>query len=66
VVRVDVRPDFGWLRFVIAHFVPGIRAWFHPADSWRFVGGQFTRFYQGPKIILALVPKATQQSGEKR
>ena len=26
-------------------------------DDWRFVGGQFTRFYKGPEIILARAPK---------
>ena len=59
-VRVDIKPDFGWLNFFIASFVPEIRAWFSPSDDWRFVGGQFTRFYKGPEIILALVPKTGQ------
>jgi len=57
VVRVDIKPDFGWLNFVAALFVPEIHAWFSPSDDWRFVGGKFTRFYKGPEIILALVPK---------
>ena len=56
-VRVDIKPDFGWLNFVAALFVPEIRAWFSPSDDWRFIGGQFTRFYKRPEIILALVPK---------
>jgi hypothetical protein len=57
VVRVDIKPDFGWLNFVAALFLPEIHAWFSPSDDWRFVGGKFTRFYKGPEIILALVPK---------
>ena len=57
VVRVDIKPDFGWLNFVAALFVPEIRAWFDPSDDWRFVGGNVTRFYKGPEIILALVAK---------
>lgn len=57
VVRVDIKPDFGWLNLLIAPFVPEIRAWFIPTDDWRFVGGQFTRFYKGPQILLVLVPK---------
>jgi hypothetical protein len=57
VVRVDIKPDFGWLNFVVALFVPEIRAWFSPSDDWRFVGGNFTRFYKGPEILLALVAK---------
>jgi hypothetical protein len=61
VVRVDVKPDFGWLSFVTALMVPAIHAYFSPSDHWRFVGGKFTRFYKGPEIILALVPKTGQK-----
>jgi len=60
VVRVDIKPDFGWLNVVAALFVPEIRAWFSPSDDWRFVGGNFTRFYKGPMIILALVHNGTK------
>jgi hypothetical protein len=60
VVRVDVKPEFGWLNFVAALMVPAIHAYFSPSDDWRFVGGKFTRFYKGPEIILALVPKTGQ------
>jgi hypothetical protein len=56
-VRVDVKPDFGWLNFVAKLFVPEIHAWFSPSDDWRFVGGKFTQFYKGPEVVLALVPK---------
>jgi len=67
VVQVDVKPDFGWLNLVVAPFVPEIRVWFSPSDDWRFVGGQFTRFYKGPEIILALVPKtAHKETGANR
>jgi hypothetical protein len=57
VVRVDIKPDFGWLNLVAALLVPQIHAWFSPSDGWRFVGGKFTRFYKGPEIVLALVSK---------
>jgi hypothetical protein len=53
VVRADIKPDFGWLDFLIAPFVPEMHAWFNPTDHFHFVGGQFTRFYKGPQIILA-------------
>ncbi len=58
--RVDIKPDFGWLNFVAALFVPEIRAWFSLSDDSRFVGGKFTQFYKGFEIILALVPKTGQ------
>ena len=57
VIQVDIKPDFGWLNFVAEFFVPEIRAWFSPSDDWRFIGGKFTRFYKGPEVVLALVPK---------
>jgi hypothetical protein len=62
VVRVDIKPDFGWLNFIAAPFVPEIRAWFSPSDDWRFVGGDFTRYYKGPEIILVLIPKPAQKA----
>jgi hypothetical protein len=51
-IRVDIKPDFGWLSYVIAPFVPEMHAWFAQADSFSFVGAQFSRFYKGPEIIL--------------
>jgi hypothetical protein len=55
-LQVDIRPDFGWLNFVVAPFVPKIHAWFDPSGAWQFIGGEFTRYYKGPQIILARVP----------
>jgi hypothetical protein len=64
-VRVDIKPDFGWLNFILALFVPEIHAWFSPSQDWRFVGGKFTRFYKGPEIILALMSKIVKRDGDK-
>jgi hypothetical protein len=64
VIRVDVKPDFGWLNLILSIFVPEIRAWFSPSMDWRFVGGRFTRYYGGPEIILVLIPKAEQKNGD--
>lgn len=60
VVQVDIEPDFGLLNLIARLFVPKIRAWFSPFNNWRFVGGQFTRFYKGPEIILAITPNTGQ------
>jgi hypothetical protein len=57
-LQMDISPDFGWLNFVVAPFVPKIHAWFDPSGAWQFVGGEFTRYYKGPQIILARVPTA--------
>ena len=55
VVRVDIKPDFGWVSFVAAIFV---RTWFSLSQGWRLVGAKFTWFYKGPEIaLLAAVPK---------
>jgi hypothetical protein len=58
-IRADIKPDFGWLSYVIAPFVPEMHAWFARADSFSFVGAQFSRFYKGPEIILARAPVRT-------
>jgi hypothetical protein len=55
-IQVNVKPDFGWLNLIVAPFVPEIHAWFDPSWNSHFVGGEFTRFYKGPQIILARVP----------
>jgi hypothetical protein len=51
-LRVEVRPDFGWINIIIAPFVPKLHAWFDPAKEWAFVGDEAARYYQGTKIML--------------
>jgi hypothetical protein len=51
-LRVEVRPDFGWLNVIIAGFVPKLHAWFDPNDEWAFVGDEAARYYKGPPIML--------------
>jgi hypothetical protein len=51
-VEVDVKPDFGWLDVVVAPFLPQLRAWFDPSTNWALAGGEFSRFFRGPRIIL--------------
>ena len=52
-VRTNIKPDFGWLDYLIAPFVPVMHAWFSPSDDFHFVGAEFSRFYKGPQVILA-------------
>lgn len=54
--QVDIKPDLGWFNLVLAPFVPTIKAWFSPSDKWAFVGGDFQRYFKGPKVILARIP----------
>jgi hypothetical protein len=51
VVEVDVQPDLGWLNPVVAPFLPELRAWFDP-NNWTLVGGEFSRYFLGPRILL--------------
>jgi hypothetical protein len=51
-MRVEVRPEFGWLNVFVASFVPKLHAWFDPNDGWAFVGDEAARWYKGPKIML--------------
>jgi hypothetical protein len=51
-VEVDIKPDLGWLDLVVAPFLPQLRAWFDPSDNWTLAGGEFSRYFQGPRIML--------------
>ncbi len=51
-LRVEVRPDFGWLNIIIAAFVPKLHAWFDPGDGWAFVGDESARYYKSTRIML--------------
>ena len=51
-LRVEVKPDFGWLNLLIAAFVPRLHAWFDPGADWAFVGDEAARYYKGSKIML--------------
>lgn len=51
-IRVEVRPDFGWLNLIVAALVPKLHAWFDPNDGFAFVGDEATRYYKGPPMML--------------
>ena len=51
-LRVEVRPDFGWLNVFASAFVPKLHAWFDPNDGLAFVGDEAARYYKGPRIML--------------
>ncbi|MGB8413752.1 MAG: hypothetical protein WCE23_13100 [Candidatus Binatus sp.] len=51
-IRVEVRPDFGWLNVIVAPLAPKIHAWFDPKDGFTFLGDDATRYYKGPRIML--------------
>ena len=56
-IRLDLRPDLGaGLNFLIAPFLPRTEAWFDPHHNWKYVGGEFNRYFGGPHVLQALVP----------
>ena len=56
-IRLDLRPDLGaGLNILIAPFLPRTEAWFDPQDNWKYVGGEFNRYFGGPHVLQALVP----------
>ena len=52
VLRVEVRPDFGWLNVLVAAFVPKLHLWFDPGNGWAFVGDEAARYYKSTRIML--------------
>lgn len=63
-VEVDIKPDLGWFDTVIAPFLPQLRAWFDPSDNWTLAGGEFARYFRGPRIML--VREITAESRASR
>jgi hypothetical protein len=51
-VRVDIKPDVGWLDILVAPFLPKIRLWFDPAKEFELVGAESSRYYGGLNFIL--------------
>lgn len=51
-LRVEVRPDFGWLNLIVAAFVPKLHVWFDPGNGWAFVGDESARYYKSTKVML--------------
>jgi hypothetical protein len=51
-VKMEMKPDFGWLNVVIAPFVPKVFAWFDPASGFNYVGGQFDRYFKGRHVLM--------------
>lgn len=49
---VVIKPDFGWIGFLAAPFLPKFVAWFDSANDWSYVGGRNQRYYKGPAIQL--------------
>jgi hypothetical protein len=63
-IRVEVRPDFGLLNFVVAAFVPKLHAWFDPNDGLALIGDEAARYYRGQPIML--VKKHGDSAGDGR
>jgi hypothetical protein len=56
-VRMRVRPDFGWITLLASPFLPKFYEWFDSSHDWRYVGGTTQRFYKGPVVELVREPQ---------
>jgi hypothetical protein len=65
-VEVDITPDLGWLSAVLSPFLPQLRAWFDPSDSWTLAGGEFSRYFRGPRIMIVREISAELRNAENR
>lgn len=65
-VEVDVKPDLGWLDAVLSPFLPELRAWFVPSDNWTLAGGEFSRYFRGPRIMIVRVVSPEFRNAENR
>jgi hypothetical protein len=66
-VEVDVKPDLGWLGSVVSPLLPRLRAWFDPADNWELAGGEFSRYFRGPRVMLVReIPPRVQHANKRR
>jgi len=63
-IRVQVKPDFGLLNFVVAAFVPKLHAWFDPNDRLAFIGDEAARYYKGDPIMLVKRHRGDEQDGQ--
>jgi hypothetical protein len=52
-VKLEMKPDFGWLNVVVAPFVPKVYGWFDPTNAFNYVGGEFSRYYKGRQVLMA-------------
>ncbi len=51
-VKMEMKPDLGWLNVLVAPFIPKIYGWFDPANAFNYVGGQFDRYYKGRHVLM--------------
>lgn len=51
-LKMEMRPDLGWLNLIAAPFIPKIYGWFDPADAFSYAGGQFDRYYKGRHVLM--------------
>jgi len=56
-VRMRVRPDFGWLTLLAIPFLPKFYEWFDSSQDWLYLGGTIERFYKGPVLELVREPR---------
>ena len=51
-IKLEMKPDLGWLNVIVAPFVPKIYGWFDPTDAFNYAGGEFDRYYKGRHVLM--------------
>jgi hypothetical protein len=51
-IKLEMKPDLGWLNVIVAPFVPKIYGWFDPTDAFNYAGGEFDRYYKGRHVVM--------------
>jgi len=51
-IKLEMKPDLGWLNVIVAPFVPKIYGWFDSSDAFNYAGGEFDRYYKGRHVLM--------------
>jgi len=51
-IKLEMKPDLGWLNRIVAPFVPKVYGWFDPTDTFNYAGGEFDRYYKGRHVVM--------------
>ena len=51
-IKMEMKPDLGWLNVIVAPFVPKLYGWFDPTDAFNYAGGEFDRYYKGRHVVM--------------
>lgn len=51
-IKLEMKPDLGWLNLLVAPFIPKLYGWFDSSDGFNYAGGEFDRYYKGRHVLM--------------